>query len=129
MRHIRLEHERFVWDKAERLFGAGSSASPEERGIVERLMRKRILKNLESMDCFDMEDERSKGEKESVRTACGTAETDSTTCLPIDGTAATRFIERIVGPADGASSVKPDERKDAGEASAEVEEVVRAEVR
>lgn len=37
-----------MWEKAENMFGAGSSASEEDCTPVERLMRKRVLMNLES---------------------------------------------------------------------------------
>ena len=49
LRRIHLEKERFRWQMAEKMFGAGSSAPPEERALAERLMRKRVLASLMEM--------------------------------------------------------------------------------
>lgn len=48
-RRIGLESERFWGEKAEKMFGAGSSAPLEERNIAESLIRKRVLSSLQKM--------------------------------------------------------------------------------
>ena len=44
-----MERERFIWDNAEKMFGAGSCAPVEELDMAERLMRKRVLASLQEM--------------------------------------------------------------------------------
>lgn len=46
---MNIDREKFWWDKAEKMFGAGSSAPKEEREMAERLMRKRVLVNLQKI--------------------------------------------------------------------------------
>lgn len=48
-KRLDMERERFIWDKAEKMFGTGSCAPVEEREMAERLMRKRVLASLQEM--------------------------------------------------------------------------------
>lgn len=47
MKKIDLEHQKLLWDQAMVLFGPGSTASVDERGRVQDLMRKRVMADLE----------------------------------------------------------------------------------
>ena len=48
-KRLDMERERFIWEKAEKMFGPGSCAPVEEREMAERLMRKRVLASLQEM--------------------------------------------------------------------------------
>ena len=41
--HLEMYRKRFWWDKAEKMFGALSSASEEEQKTAERFMRKSLF--------------------------------------------------------------------------------------
>ena len=47
LRRLAMERERFWWEKADQMFGRGSSAPAAEREVAQRLMRKRVLRNLQ----------------------------------------------------------------------------------
>ena len=48
-KRLDMDRERFIWDNAEKMFGAGSCVPVEEREMAERLMRKRVLAILQEM--------------------------------------------------------------------------------
>lgn len=50
MHRLGLAKENFWWEKAEKMFGTGCTATEEEKEVLERLMRKRVMRNLEDME-------------------------------------------------------------------------------
>ena len=48
-KRLYMERKRFIWDKDEKRFGAGSCAPVEEREMNERPMRKQVFASLQQV--------------------------------------------------------------------------------
>ena len=92
-RRIDLESERFWWDKAEKMFGTGSSAPSEERAIAERLMRKRVLASLRMMsDSCENSAPLPLSPRDEIITGVAESPVPDTAAVSVDGTESTMDI-------------------------------------